>query len=284
MLLKVAAAAWLIGALQIWSPFAAPASPSRADVAACLAAPTASARRIRADAVFFCGRINDASIEAFREVLRPTDRLLFIASFGGDLDAPIRLAEIVRDHVLAVSVVGPCLSGCASFVFVAGRGRSIAPGGVLGLHNTATSALLLARSISNEPLAAEDRPLELRARREAALYGSLGVDLKLLVEPQVRLETLCVEIGRPDTRTGETRFLIHSRHSLWAPTRAQWQAVGVYFSGYAPESGRQAQRLLDAAMPASARAEATITMSRMPLPAPPETYLADVERCAAATR
>lgn len=284
MSLSTAAAAVFWTALQFWNPFAPPAppAPSRAEVSQCLAAPEPMVRRVRMNAIFFCGRINDDAIALVRAELLPTDRVLLIASFGGVLDAPIYLGELVRDRALAVEVVGPCLSGCASFVFVASRHRSVGPGGVLGLHNTATSALQLARA--SGALTDEDRPLEVRAHREALLYASVGVDADLLLEPQVRLETLCLEVGRADARTGETRFLIHSRHSLWAPSRAQWRAHGVRFTGQAPYSAVQARRLLNEAAGTGIAAAANVTMSDLTLPAPPQVYLADVERCAPGDR
>jgi hypothetical protein len=275
---KGAAAAALIGVLQIWNMLAPPSAPSRFQVSQCLAAEEASVVRVRADAVFFCGRISEASLALLRDAIQPTDRALLIASFGGELDAPIELGEMVRDRRLTLEVVGPCLSGCAAFVFVAAQRRVIAPGGVLGLHNTASSAMVLARAL--DLVTDEDRPLVERSHREVALYDSVGVDPNLLLEPQVRLDTLCLEVGSPDRRTGETRFLLHTRHSLWAPTRAQWQAFGVAFSGASPTSRAHAQRLLDTATPGSLNSGATLTLNSMALPAPPEVYLADVPRCA----
>lgn len=282
MLARGAAAAALLGLLEFFNPLAPPPGPTRIEIGQCLTAEEASVRRIRADAVFFCGRIGEASLNLLRDELLPTDRALLIASFGGDLDAPIELGEIVRDRRLTLQVVGPCLSGCAAFVFVAARQRVIAPGGVLGLHNTASSALVLARAL--DLVTADDRPLEQRSHREVELYRSVGVDPNLLLEPQVRLDTLCLESGAPDRRTGETRFLLHSRHSLWAPTRRQWQAYGVRFTGPAPTSSAHAQRLLDSATPGSLNSGATMTLSPLALSAAPEVYLADVPRCAGRQR
>lgn len=282
MSLNAAAVAVLWTALQFWNPFAPPPTPTRADVAQCLGADQPSVRRVRVDGIFFCGRIDDQSMSWLREELLPTDRTLLIASFGGDLDAPVRLGELVRDRRLDVVVVGPCLSGCASFVFVAARNRSVAAGGMLGLHNTATSAVQLARAAN--ALSEQDRPLELRAQREAALYASLGIAPSLLLEPQVRLETLCIREGGTDARTGETRFLIHSRYSLWAPTRAQWRTYGVTYSGSPPVDASQSQRLLDTLAAAGLAQGANITMSNLALRAPPETYLADVAPCTPGVR
>jgi hypothetical protein len=273
------ASALALGLGQMWSSFGSAPAPTRAQMTACLAQPQASARRWREDAVFFCGRMTEQSVAAFRETLRPTDHTLFITSFGGDLDAPLDMAELVRDRALHVIVVGPCLSGCASFVFIAARRRTVAAAGVLGLHNTNSSALLLARGINGGAVAARDRPLETRATREEYLYRSVNVSPALLLEPQVRLETLCVAEDRPDTRTGETRFLIHSRYGLWTPTRAQWNAFGVGYVGNTPTSTAQAQRLIDASMPRDLRAGASVTLNRLPLPAPPATYLSDVGSC-----
>ena len=235
-------------------------------------------RRWREDAVFFCGKISAQSVANFREILRPTDTTLFIASFGGDLDAPLELAELAQSRALHAIVLGPCLSGCASFVFVGAPRRTLAPGGVLGLHNTSSSALLLARASAE--LEQRDAPLEQRAAREQALYRAAHVNPDLLIEPQVRLETLCIDTGQREQRTGETQFLIHTRYGLWTPTRTQWTLFGVMFEGATPSSRDQAQRLVYAQMPAELRSGASVMFSRSDLPAPPQNYLAGVPRCA----
>lgn len=255
-----------------------PALPSRTEVAACLSQDQPVLRRIHEDAVLFCGRISPRAVELLRGTLRSTDRTLMIASFGGEVDAPLRMAELVRDRALRVMVVGPCLSGCASFVFVAGHRRTIARGGIVGLHNTSTSALYLARTTQGE-IAPRDEPLRLRALREQELYRTLNVNLRLLTEPQARLETICVEVSGPDERTGETRYLIRTRYGVWVPTRAQWRAFGVYFDGAVPTSGGQAAAMLGAFGPSGTRRNVAVAYSRLSLLVAPEIHLADVDRC-----
>lgn len=272
---QAVAAALLLSAWFGWTPFAPPL-PAPAEVAECLAEPQAAVRRLHAGSLFFCGRIDAVAVERVRAALVPTDRALVIASFGGDLDAPLELAEIVRDRRLTVTVVGPCISGCASFVFVAGSGRFVTQGAVIAMHNTATSALYLARAATGNQLSSADRPLEDRSRREEAFYQSVGVHPSLLVEPQVRLGTMCVEIGARDARSGETQFLIHSNYSLWAPTRAQWAARGINFSGTLPATDAQAQRLLRRAGLSTA---VTVVFDRSPLVDVPEAVLATVRQC-----
>lgn len=201
-----------------------------------------------------------------------------IASFGGEVDAPLSMAELVRDRALRVTVVGPCLSGCASFVFVAGRQRSIARGGLVGLHNTSTSAFYLALTTQGE-VTTRDEPLRLRAGREQELYRTLDIDPRLLTEPQARLETICVEIGGPDERTGETRYLIRTRYGFWVPTRAQWEAFGVHFDGAIPASGDQALAILRSVVLDRPGHDVAISFNRHSLPVPPEVYLSEVRQC-----
>jgi hypothetical protein len=152
----------------------------------------------------------------------------------------------------------------------------VAHGAVIAMHNTATSALHLARAATGDRLSRADRPLEERARREAAFYQSLGVHPNLLIEPQARLGTLCIEVGARDPRSGETQFLIHSNHSLWAPTRAQWEARGIFFAGVLPASGAQARNLLRGT---GLSDEVTVLFDRSPLAVPPDSSLAAVRQC-----
>jgi hypothetical protein len=201
-----------------------------------------------------------------------------IMSLGGSLDAPIDLAEIVHDRALRVDVAGPCLSGCASFVFVAGLERRILPGGIVALHNTSTSALMLARA------GAADQnlrlgPLQRRAMRESSLYQRLRISNDLLIEPQVRLDTRCIESNGADPQTGEWRFKIYSQLGFWAPTRAQWRRFGVNMTGFMPASRRQAQRALYANLPANMRAGASLAFDNRPLSNAPAFYLSRIAMC-----
>jgi hypothetical protein len=139
--------------------------------------------------------------------------------------------------------------------------------------------LTLARALHSGEITANNRPLEERAARERELYRSVNVNPALLLEPQVRLETLCVAEDRADPRTGETRYLIHSRYGLWMPTRAQWIAFGVGFRGAAPSSRDQAQRLINISMPPNLRSGASVALNTLPLGAPPDVYLSDVRAC-----
>lgn len=277
---RMLVAAITLAFAQAWNPFAVLSQPGL-DVTACLARGAPTVIRLGDDSVLYCGRLTAAGVANFRNILRTTDQELRIASLGGDLDAPLAMAELVRDRRLRVSIIGPCISGCASFVFVAGSVRSVSPRGVLGLHNTAASALFLVQQ-AHLSFDSDRDPLIARARRERELYRSLGINERLLMEPQARVETRCIEPGSTDPRTGETEFHIYSRHGIWVPTRAQWRALGVPFGGFSPQSAAEARRVLADSVPEPNNNAADIVESAGELRALPEVYLADVRRCAGA--
>jgi hypothetical protein len=61
-------------------------------------------------------------------------RRLVIDSGGGDIDAALDFARIVRAHGWDVVVKHRCLSACANYVFVAGARKTVLPNAWVGIH------------------------------------------------------------------------------------------------------------------------------------------------------
>jgi hypothetical protein len=230
-----------------WPLRSEPASeqPSRVG---CLVADTPVVDRVSSSILRYCGPITALGVQMVREGLDGRVRTLSISSLGGGLDAPLDLADLVRELRLEVLVDGPCLSGCASFVFVAAENRRVAQGALLGVHNTANSATFLAMGTFGA-LAATDDPLLERARREFNIYSRAGVSQYLLLEPQARINPLCVGIGAANPESGETVYELVTEQAIWFPTRQQWEEYGVDFTGYAPRSASDVEVAMAGSFP-----------------------------------
>lgn len=216
--------------------------------AGCLFAEHASVSLdFRAESIDFCGVIDEDAVKAVSANLVPTVRRITIRSMGGELDAPLDLAEIIRTRGLGVRVEGPCLSACAAFVFVAARNRYVAPGSVLGLHNSSSSVVEIAdrlRDRMTTPLD-ENSPLVRRATGERRLYDLMRVNTALLFEPQARIDTVCMVPTSPSPISREQRFNLVSRYDFWAPTAEQWRRFGVAFYGDVPGTAYEAEETVN---------------------------------------
>lgn len=231
-------------------------------------------------ALRYCGRITASGVDAFEAELRPDDRTLVITSYGGDLDAPLRMAEIVAARRMTVEVAGPCFSGCASFVFVAGERRIISPTGIIGFHNTASSAALLGLRANGDDAPAGFDPVLRRAGREWELYVARGVNFDLLYEPQVRIETFCTAPRGTHPTSGERVIDIASALDFWLPSAGALREFGVSYDGKVAESEREAARRFHAYMPEVTPVPKFTSQSRK-LPVAPEMLLYSIDACSA---
>lgn len=227
--------AWGVGALSLVALAGCTLAGARIGAPerfACARAATATIERRGPDRLFYCGPLNPADARRFIEALRPHDATLDIVSYGGELDGPLTIAERVQTQGMTVRVLGPCFSGCASFVFPAARARSVEPGGMLGFHNTATSIL---EALDSWPVAlltdAEKVPLEARSAREKALYARSGVRADLLSDPLRRIGVTCLVRAGYHRDTAEPIILVLTRWGVWSPSARQLSAYGVETSG-----------------------------------------------------
>jgi hypothetical protein len=200
--------------------------------------------RLPQGGVRYCGRIDEAGVAATRNLLRRDDSRLVITSIGGSLAAPLELAKLVLDFRLDVEVSGPCFSGCASAVFIAGERRYIGSTGVLGFHNTQTSSFLLASRVFQADRGTNFELLQKRSAEELRLYAIKGVDLTLLVQPQSEIGTLCISKTETGTSVKETVFNLISDSDIWLPSRETLIARGVAILGSYPRSEGDARERL----------------------------------------
>lgn len=229
-------------------------------------------------ALRYCGQINAAGVRAVEDMISDTDIALVITSFGGELDAPVRLAELVAARGLDVEVVGPCFSGCAAFVFIAGNRRVVTSAGILGFHNTASSAALLGLRSLDDDAPSGFAPILARASREWQLYLTKGVGFSLLYEPQVRIDTICTRPRGTHSISGERVIDILSSLDFWLPAPGTLREAGISFEGSLPATERDAARRFQAYMPSSVPVP-KFTANNKRLAGSPESHLYAIPGC-----
>lgn len=196
--------------------------------------------RISPQAIRYCGLIDLDGIAALERLLDADVTDLVITSAGGAKEAPVNLARIVQKLGMNVEVAGPCFSGCAAFVFIAAKNRTLSSTALLGLHQTASSSsLMLSRQTNGNPSGASLNLLH-RSQLEGVLYASTGIDFDLLYVPQVLIETICVIPAEFEASAGESIIQIVSDFDVWVPTGDSLRQFGVTHYGELPKNHEEA--------------------------------------------
>jgi hypothetical protein len=127
-----------------------------------------------AKSIKLTGRIDAASLRAFKRDLSSDTEQLIINSAGGRSPEAIAMGSLVRSLNLEVVVDGICLSACAHFVFVPAKRKRVEPDSVVAFHQTATALARLLLASRRPDLAAFYLPT---AREEQAFYkGGCFID------------------------------------------------------------------------------------------------------------
>lgn len=99
--------------------------------------------RINSETIGFTGEIKrgalNQSTQKLDSLITSKTKLIVLNSQGGDVESAIKLAEAIIKHNLDTEVNGICLSGCANYLFPAGKNKKI--NGVLGFHGGMASIL-----------------------------------------------------------------------------------------------------------------------------------------------
>jgi hypothetical protein len=94
--------------------------------------------RLSSDSVAVIGILDKTAVESFRSVAREGVQKVHLRSPGGDVASAIEIAREIHRRNMDVVVDGNCGSGCANYLFIAGRGKKVVNGGALLLHGGAS--------------------------------------------------------------------------------------------------------------------------------------------------
>lgn len=141
----------------------------------------------------FEGQISPGSAGAVAGALKGRRGAEFTAfrvtSAGGDAAEALEIGELIAGRSLDLEVVGFCNSGCAQYVFVAGKRKRVGPGSIVAFHGSPSA---LEAELQRSPLRRGAGLFAPQGRRERAFYRKIGVDIGLLTASVAALEPKCV--------------------------------------------------------------------------------------------
>ncbi|MFC4424885.1 hypothetical protein [Deinococcus navajonensis] len=144
---------------------------------------------VKGTQIAYDGPITSAFLMQLLEAVTPETTELMIRSSGGDGHAAYRIAEVIQNHRLKVTVTGPCISAC-SMLFPAGQKKTVLPGGYLGYHwnnqtRTETTAERLRIGEASAFQVALEREVEDSFNASVGVRQALYDDAWLLVQARL---------------------------------------------------------------------------------------------------
>ena len=127
--------------------------------------------------IFIRGAIAKSTAVEFRRLVeqaRPSKVLL--KSSGGDVEAAIEIANIIRSRGMDVEVIGECFSSCANYLFPAGKNKVISGSGIVAWHGNVNHLLYL-HNTGKKPIDPKNLVAVIKqAELESAYFESIGVN------------------------------------------------------------------------------------------------------------
>lgn len=195
--------------------------------------------RTKSGVLRFCDQINDASVEALKQAIRPTDTQMILTSGGGTTSPAIELGTFVREMGLEIKVQQFCLSACSTYILPASDSIVIEPNTIVAFHHTAS---FVADAIADKAGVADDHPSRNLASIERRYFQGLGIESNILEQIATSVEPYCIGYTR---QGGQRMAVIRFRHEWTVPTPEQFRGlVRGKISGYWPSSGREVQAIL----------------------------------------
>lgn len=96
--------------------------------------------RIERGCLTFDGLITEQAVSHVEALKTHLPTCLLIRSAGGGAAQGMKLGRIVHTRGMNVTILDYCMSGCANYVFPAGKRKEIPPNSILTVHTSATTA------------------------------------------------------------------------------------------------------------------------------------------------
>lgn len=174
------------------------------------------------------GALDQDALERLRRAdLSKASRIL-VSSPGGDPTAAVEIAKILKSSNRPIIIDGVCGSACLMIAIIDNGSVEFTPGSVLILHNTATSTYLMA-SATYPAMAAQKFLPPMQA--EQAWASDNGIDARLLLLPQMMIDTLCLVGPSGDNPEDYKSFAYGSTYKGWSPSRTLASQLGMKAKG-----------------------------------------------------
>lgn len=178
-------------------------------------------------------------------------------SFGGDPASAVAVARILKDTGKTIVVDGVCLSACLMIAVIDGDQVEFGPNSVLVIHNSASSAYYMSSrlypSISNSYY----KP---RMDLERAWLVENNVDPRLLLLPQLAIETPCIAGPKLDDPVHSTELKFASRYLGWLLPLEAARDFGMKFRGQWNEAPGRVNAIFFAASQGASSAELSFSV------------------------
>jgi hypothetical protein len=193
----------------------------------------------------FRGQIAAGSASRVSQLMRQANgavRIFRITSAGGDGAEALRIAEIVRRNALDVEVESFCISGCAQYIFIAGKSKHVYNNSIVAFHGTPSALRFeLSRSSLNKASSLFKRQSEL----EKKFYRDIGVSSNLLIGSIHHLDPECVVENLSLPLNNSNRYGIQLKFPAYIISLESLNDIGVKnISGFWPKSLEQVRAIL----------------------------------------
>ena len=182
------------------------------------------------DRVHLKGQIDQNMANKFASLDLATANTVVITSSGGNSLPALEISQMIVKHGLNVEARDVCASACASYIFVAGNGRTVAPNTLLAFHSGSAAFLDLYDRVPEDLEEVEPGERLLLANRlEQELYQSVGADINLLRLSTALRGLQCFRVRKRANGTSaiEPAYLATG----FAPTKSILESYGIEVSG-----------------------------------------------------
>lgn len=182
------------------------------------------------DRVHLKGQIDQNMANKFASLDLATANTVVITSSGGNSLPALEISQLIVKHDLNVEARDVCASACASYIFVAGNGRTVAPNTLLAFHSGSAAFLDLYDRVPEDLEEVEPgERLLLASRLERELYQSVGASTNLLRLGTALRGLQCFRVRKRENGTSaiEPAYLAAG----FAPTKSILRSYGIEVSG-----------------------------------------------------
>lgn len=188
------------------------------------------------------GRIDAQMYENVRQELAKNDNkinILYLDSHGGDDDSAIKIADLILEKNLDVTVKGKCVSACINLL-LAGNSKFLSDGSFIGIHSAVSSSHYIYKH--SEGMEYENL-FHYWGHRQENLLKQRNIDPRLYLVAAALRQPVCVIERRGLPKTDFGRFAIGSKIVVFSPTKKQLEDLGVQnIRGYWPKDWQQAKK------------------------------------------
>lgn len=187
-----------------------------------------------ANTIYFNGEIDSKLVQLLHDADMSIKKRIVIDSGGGNVQAALEAAEIIRANRLQVVVDGYCLSACAEIILAAGTENIVKPGSLVAFHNLAGMWYYL------DDYTRTHHDISLRnsigyslAAQTVSLYKKSGLNPDIFVAAALRKGALC--IGNLENDDPDARIFIRFTTEMYIPNEKSLNQFGWQFQKFSPE-------------------------------------------------